>query len=70
MHVIAHKEVADLGSVTIHCAAGIDPPVTYTIPSHVLYRIQQTGFNNGESHNRCLMCKNGLQKKTREYVSG
>ena len=50
MFVIPYQQVGHLGRVAVHCAAGTDAPVTETMSAHILYRIEQTRLNNGESH--------------------
>src|ERR1700722_3301751 len=50
MLVIPYQQVGHLGRIAVHRAAGTDAPVTETMSAHILYRIEQTGLNNGESH--------------------
>jgi hypothetical protein len=58
MSVVAYQEIGDLGRITVHRAAGVDAPISETMPPHVLYCVEQTGFNDGESHTLSLVTAN------------
>ena len=51
MLVVAHQEIGDLRRIDVHRSAGVNPPITETIPAQILDSVEQAGLNNGESHN-------------------
>jgi hypothetical protein len=51
--IIPNQQVRYLGGIAVHRPTGIDTPIAETSPAHILYRIEQAGFNDRESHKCC-----------------
>src|SRR6185437_4217720 len=49
--VVPYEKIGDLGRIDIHRSAGVDTPITETMPAQVLDGVEQARLNNRESHN-------------------